>query len=89
MVFVNFLPVFQVNLSISGGSCFLEAAANDSQVVEIIQPPPGLQCSQLFLSPRGLGTALVTVNDIGLVPKLTASALVTSFHLLCSMSVIC
>ncbi|XP_031406672.1 nuclear pore complex protein GP210 isoform X1 [Punica granatum] len=69
-------PDAKVNLSISGGSCFLEAAANDSQVVEIIQPPPGLQCLQLFLSPRGLGTALVTVNDIGLAPHLTASALV-------------
>lgn len=66
----------QANLSILGGSCFLEAAVNDSRVVEVIQPPPGLQCSQLTLSPKGLGTALVTVYDIGLAPPRAALAVV-------------
>lgn len=69
----------QLNLSISGGSCFLESSVNDSRIVEVIHPPPGLQCSQLMLSPRGLGTALVTVNDIGLTPPLVASARVKLF----------
>ncbi|KAK4782397.1 hypothetical protein SAY86_016499 [Trapa natans] len=71
-----FHPDAEVNLSIYGGSCFLEATTNDSQVVEINQPPPELQCSQMSLSPRGLGTALVTFNDIGLTPPVMASALV-------------
>ncbi|KAK9272744.1 hypothetical protein L1049_003121 [Liquidambar formosana] len=71
-----FSPDAKVNLSITGGSCFLEAVVNDSRVVEIIQPLPELQCLQLMLAPRGLGTALVTVNDIGLVPPLAASSVV-------------
>lgn len=52
---------------------------NDSQVVEVIQPPPGLQCLQLMLSPKGIGTALVTIYDIGLVPPVAASAVVMHF----------
>ncbi|KAI6671315.1 hypothetical protein NL676_006200 [Syzygium grande] len=71
-----FNPRAKLNLSISGGSCFLESSVNDSRIVEVIHPPPGLQCSQLMLSPRGLGIALVTVNDIGLTPPLMASATV-------------
>ncbi|KAK4272113.1 hypothetical protein QN277_020709 [Acacia crassicarpa] len=71
-----FNPDAKINLSITGGSCFLEAVTNDSQVVEFIQPPSGLQCLQLILSPKGLGIANLTVFDIGLTPPLTASALV-------------
>lgn len=52
---------------------------NDTQVVEVVPPPPSLQCLQLMLSPRGLGTALVTVHDIGLVPPIAASAVVILF----------
>ncbi|GMQ09941.1 hypothetical protein CsSME_00053142 [Camellia sinensis var. sinensis] len=63
----------QLNLSITGGSCFLDAVVNNSQVVEVIQPPLGLQCSQLVLAPKGLGTALVTVYDIRLSPPLAAA----------------
>ncbi|KAJ9135376.1 hypothetical protein P3X46_032567 [Hevea brasiliensis] len=71
-----FNPNAKVNLSITGGSCLLEAAVNDSHVVEVIQSPPGMQCFHLTLSPKGLGTALVTVFDIGLAPTITASAVV-------------
>lgn len=63
-------------MSIIGGSCFLEVVANDSRVVEVIHPPAGLQCSQLLLSPKGLGTALVTVFDIGLAPTVATSTVV-------------
>ncbi|KAL7256965.1 hypothetical protein ACSBR1_010830 [Camellia fascicularis] len=66
----------QLNLSITGGSCFLDAVVNNSQVVEVIQPPSGLQCSQLVLASKGLGTALVTVYDIGLSPPLAAASVV-------------
>ncbi|KAL7213703.1 hypothetical protein ACSBR2_016266 [Camellia fascicularis] len=66
----------QLNLSITGGSCFLDAVVNNSQVVEVIQPPSGLQCSQFVLAPKGLGTALVTVYDIGLSPPLAATSVV-------------
>ncbi|CAK9176162.1 unnamed protein product [Ilex paraguariensis] len=71
-----FSHVVRLNLSITGGSCFLNTLVNDTQVVEIIQPPPGLQCSQLVLAPKGLGVALVTVYDIGLDPPLAASSVV-------------
>lgn len=71
-----FHPDAKLNLSITGGSCFLDSVVNDTQIVEVIQSPPGSQCSQLVVSPRGLGTALVTVYDIGLAPQLAASAVV-------------
>ncbi|TYI63709.1 hypothetical protein E1A91_D09G035200v1 [Gossypium mustelinum] len=71
-----FNPNAKTNLSITGGSCFLEAVVNDSRVIEVTQSPPGLQCLQLILSPKGLGTAVVTVYDIGLTPNLVASVVV-------------
>ncbi|OVA20622.1 Bacterial Ig-like [Macleaya cordata] len=71
-----FSPDAKATLSITGGTCFLDAVVNDTRIVEVIQPPPSLQCSHLMLGPRGLGTALVTVHDIGLAPPLTASAMV-------------
>ncbi|KAK4710846.1 hypothetical protein R3W88_005359 [Solanum pinnatisectum] len=66
----------KLNLSITGGSCFIDAAVNDTQVVDIIQPAPGLQCVQLLLAPKSLGTALVTVRDVGLAPPLSAFSVV-------------
>ncbi|XP_022934341.1 nuclear pore complex protein GP210 isoform X2 [Cucurbita moschata] len=71
-----FNPDLKVNMSITGGSCFLDAVVNDSRIVEVIQPAPGIQCRELVLSPKGLGTALVTVYDIGLTPPLSSSAVV-------------
>ncbi|CAM8898328.1 unnamed protein product [Rhodiola kirilowii] len=65
-----------VDLSIIGGSCLLDARANDSRVVELIQPPDGLRCTQVILAPRGFGTAAITIKDIGLTPPLAASSLV-------------
>ncbi|CAL5332090.1 unnamed protein product [Camellia sinensis] len=64
----------QLNLSITRGSCFVDAVVNNSQVIEVIQPPSGLQCSQSVLAPKGLGTALVTVYDIGLSPPLATAS---------------
>ncbi|KAF8399768.1 hypothetical protein HHK36_015638 [Tetracentron sinense] len=75
-ILLFFSPDMKVNLSITGGTCFLNAVVNDSRVIEVIQSPPSLQCLQLMLGPRGLGTALVTVHDIGLAPPLAASAVV-------------
>ncbi|KAK9117285.1 hypothetical protein Sjap_016232 [Stephania japonica] len=66
----------KVNLSITGGTCFLDAVVNDTQVLEVIQPPPSLQCSHIMLAPRALGVALVTVRDMGLAPHASASAMV-------------
>ncbi|GMH15008.1 hypothetical protein Nepgr_016849 [Nepenthes gracilis] len=71
-----FNPDAKMNLSIMGGSCFLDAAVNDSHVVKVIQPVLGLQCLQLILTPKGLGSALVTVYDIGFTPPLTAFSVV-------------
>ncbi|BAU00962.1 hypothetical protein VIGAN_11010600 [Vigna angularis var. angularis] len=73
---IYFNPDAKVNLTIVGGSCFLEAVTNDSQVVQVIQPPSGFECLQLILSPKGLGTANLNIYDIGLNPPQRASALV-------------
>lgn len=54
----------------------MDAVVNDSRIVEVIQPAPGIQCQELVLSPKGLGTALVTVYDIGIHPPLSASSVV-------------
>ncbi|XP_010435974.1 PREDICTED: nuclear pore complex protein GP210-like [Camelina sativa] len=74
LVFFN--PNAKVNLSMTGGSCLWEAVVNNSRVAEVIRPPSGLQCSQMMLSPKGLGTTLVTVYDIGVSPPLSALALI-------------
>uniref|UniRef100_A0A1J3FQQ1 BIG2 domain-containing protein n=1 Tax=Noccaea caerulescens TaxID=107243 RepID=A0A1J3FQQ1_NOCCA len=74
LVFFN--PNAKVNLSMTGGSCLWEAVVNDSRVAEVIRPPSGLQCSQMMLYPKGLGTTLVTVYDIGVSPPLSAPAVI-------------
>lgn len=78
---VNVFDVFflKVNLSMTGGSCLWEAVVNDSRVAEVIRPPSGLQCSQMMLCPKGLGTTLVTVYDIGVSPPLSAPAVVSCY----------
>ncbi|XP_010248630.1 PREDICTED: nuclear pore complex protein GP210 [Nelumbo nucifera] len=66
----------KVNLSITGGTCFMDAVVNDTRVIEVIQPPPSFQCLQVMLGPVGLGSARVTIHDMGLSPPLAASAVV-------------
>lgn len=63
----------------TGGSCLWEAVVNDPHVAEVVKPPSGLQCSQMTLSPKGLGTTLVTVYDIGVSPPLSALAVVSCY----------
>lgn len=69
-------PDAKVNLSITGGTCSLDATVNDTHVVEVIRPSRSMQCSCLMLGIRGLGCALVTVLDIGLALPIAASATV-------------
>uniref|UniRef100_A0A1D1XKT8 Nuclear pore membrane glycoprotein 210-like n=2 Tax=Anthurium amnicola TaxID=1678845 RepID=A0A1D1XKT8_9ARAE len=66
----------KVNLSIVGGTCFLDAVINDTQVAEIVQPPESAHCSWMMIAARGLGNAVMTVYDIGLSPPIGTSALV-------------
>ncbi|KZV46427.1 nuclear pore membrane glycoprotein 210-like [Dorcoceras hygrometricum] len=66
----------RLNLSITGGSCFLDIMVNDTQIMEVIQQSPAYDCSHLMLAPKSLGSALVTVHDIGLVPPLVAASAV-------------
>ena len=49
---------------------------NDTQVAQLSPPSESVECSHLELSARGLGSALVTVWDIGLSPPAAASVLV-------------
>ncbi|XP_026442426.1 nuclear pore complex protein GP210-like isoform X1 [Papaver somniferum] len=71
-ILLLFNPEAKATLLITGGTCSLHAVVNDTRVAEVIQPP-NLECSQLLVDPRGLGTALITVDDVGLA-HLTASA---------------
>lgn len=71
-----------MNLSITGGTCFLDAYINDTQVAGIVQPPESTESSHFTVGARGLGMALVIVRDSGLSPPASASALVPSFDLL-------
>ncbi|KAG0476584.1 hypothetical protein HPP92_013425, partial [Vanilla planifolia] len=50
-VLLIFDPEAKVNLSISGGTCLLDAVTNDTKVAQISVT----DCSHLLLSPRGLG----------------------------------
>ncbi|KAL3833124.1 hypothetical protein ACJIZ3_007860 [Penstemon smallii] len=70
-----FSPDARLNISITGGTCLLETQVNDTQIVKVIKLP-AYQCSQLMLAPKNLGSALVTVHDIGLVPPQAASSTV-------------
>ena len=64
----------QVNLYVTGGTCFLDAETNNTQVIQIIRPTEDSMCSYLTVGARGLGVALVTVVDKGLSPPSSASA---------------
>ncbi|XP_020089259.1 nuclear pore complex protein GP210 isoform X4 [Ananas comosus] len=75
-VLLVFNPEAKVNLSVAGGTCFLKAVINDTQVAHIIQHPENVLCSYLIVGVKGLGTALLTVHDIGLSPPAAASSLV-------------
>ncbi|EPS63976.1 hypothetical protein M569_10806, partial [Genlisea aurea] len=71
-----FSPEAVLNISITGGSCSLETVVNDTHVLKILQPEPAFGCKQLLVAPKGLGTALVTVRDIGPIPPLAVSSTV-------------
>ncbi|XP_057770260.1 nuclear pore complex protein GP210 [Salvia miltiorrhiza] len=71
-----FSPEARLNISITGGSCFLDTLVNDTHIVEVIRQIPDYDCSQLTLAPKSVGSALVTVQDVGLVPPLSASSTV-------------
>uniref|UniRef100_A0A0E0B6Q6 BIG2 domain-containing protein n=1 Tax=Oryza glumipatula TaxID=40148 RepID=A0A0E0B6Q6_9ORYZ len=75
-VLIVFHPEAQKTLAVSGGTCFLDASSNDTQVVQILQHPGKALCSQLILGARGLGTATVTIQDIGLSPRALTDSLV-------------
>lgn len=64
---------------------------NDTQIAQLSQSLEGAECSYFVLAARGLGTALLTVWDIGLSPPASTSALVRnllnfSYRSFCSVS---
>ncbi|KAK3132641.1 hypothetical protein QOZ80_6AG0525560 [Eleusine coracana subsp. coracana] len=75
-VLLVFHPEAEENLSVSGGTCSLDASTNDTHVVQVVQHPGKALCSQLILGARGLGSAIVTIQDIGLSPRATTHSLV-------------
>lgn len=73
---IVFDPEAKANLSIFGGTCFLDAVTNDTHVAHIAQPSENTKCSHLIVSPNGLGSALITIRDIGLSPPVVTFSLV-------------
>ncbi|KAK8459403.1 hypothetical protein SEVIR_2G136800v4 [Setaria viridis] len=74
-VMLVFHPDAQENLIVSGGTCSLDASTNDTHVVQIVKHPGKSLCSQLILGAKGLGKAIVTIQDVGLSPKATTYSL--------------
>ncbi|KAH9331454.1 hypothetical protein KI387_003562, partial [Taxus chinensis] len=75
IVVLFFHPDAKASLSIYGGTSNVEARVNDTRVVVVVQYPPSAHYMHLILGARGLGTALVTVQDTGLASRASASAL--------------
>ncbi|ERN13772.1 hypothetical protein AMTR_s00049p00191680 [Amborella trichopoda] len=75
-ILLFFHPDAKVRLSILGGTCDVVPVLNVSNVVQVIQEEQSPSCKHLMLGARGLGSAVVTVRDVGLSPPVTASALV-------------
>ncbi|TVU10546.1 hypothetical protein EJB05_44087, partial [Eragrostis curvula] len=75
-VLLVFHPEAEESLSVSGGTCSLDASTNDTHVVQVVRHPGKALCSQLILGARGLGSAIVTIQDIGLSPRTTTHSLV-------------
>lgn len=76
-------------MSIVGGTCFTDAVVNDTHVADIVQPPQSAHCSWLMLAARGLGTAVITVYDIGISPPVRTSATVSLLSVSSFYLVIC
>ncbi|CAL5090263.1 unnamed protein product [Urochloa decumbens] len=74
-VLLVFHPDAQENLIVSGGTCSLDASTNDTHVVQIVNHPGKSLCSQLILGAKGLGKAIVTIQDVGLSPRATTHSL--------------
>jgi hypothetical protein len=69
----------QENLIVSGGTCSLDASTNDTHVVQIVTHPGKALCSQLILAAKGLGEAIIIIQDVGLSPRATTHSLVHHF----------
>ncbi|ONM20895.1 Nuclear pore complex protein GP210 [Zea mays] len=75
-VLLVFHPEAQENLIVSGGTCSLDASTNDTHVVQIVTHPGKALCSQLILAAKGLGEAIIIIQDVGLSPRATTHSLV-------------
>lgn len=74
-VLLVFHPEAQENLIVSGGTCSLDASTNDTHVVQIVTHPGKALCSQLILGAKGLGEAIIIIQDVGLSPRATTHSL--------------
>ncbi|KAH7441880.1 hypothetical protein KP509_03G060400 [Ceratopteris richardii] len=63
-------------LTVIGGSSHVEAFSNDSKVALVLERSASQQSLQVAVAARGLGAALVTVRDVGLISPSEDSALV-------------
>lgn len=66
----------QGSFSVLGGSSHIEADINDTKVAFVIEQPHAPDNLHMMVAARGLGTALVTVHDIGLISAAFDSAVV-------------
>lgn len=75
-VILFFHPDSKASLSILGGTSDVKAIVNDTKVAAVVEEPPKAHYMHLVVAARGLGTAMVTVQDIGLASPTSVFALV-------------
>lgn len=75
-VMLFFHPDSKASLSIFGGTSDVKAIVNDTKVAAVVEEPPKAHYMHLVVAARGLGTTMVTVQDIGLASPTSVFALV-------------
>ena len=68
--------LFQGSFSVLGGSSHIEADINDTKVAFVLEQPHAPDYLHMTIAARGLGTALITVYDVGLISPAFDSAMV-------------
>ncbi|XP_024536204.1 nuclear pore complex protein GP210 [Selaginella moellendorffii] len=69
-------PDAKATLQVLGGTNDIESHVNDSRIAVVIHPPTGPRVSHLVVAARAMGTAVVSILDVGLASPASANALV-------------
>lgn len=63
-------------LAVLGGSSYIEAYSNDTKVAVVLEQPLAHHSLQRTIAARGLGAAVIIIQDVGLVSSASDTALV-------------